>query len=172
MPTRANQLELAWAAGFIDGEGYIGTSECTKKNKKGSSLRWFSAVVDVSQVKPEPIYKLKEILGGGVRAFQTSKGYGVHHTWRLYGDSTSTALQLVLPYLINKRRQAELVIEFQATKRKGWEKVPADVHIRREAIHLELRMLNARRERSEAERLSEKAPQDATAAPNVLRMVR
>lgn len=69
-----------------------------------------------------------------------------------------TALKLVLPYLINKRRQAELALEFQATKRKGWEKVPAEVHARREEIHKELRALNARRNRLDAERLSEEAP--------------
>lgn len=161
MPTRANQLELAWAAGFIDGEGYIGTSDCTRKTDK-SGVRRFSAVVDVSQVKPEPIYKLQQLLGGNVRAFNTA--YGVHHTWRLYGDNTIAALRLVIPYLVNKRRQAELVIEFQSTKRK-WigERIPQELHIRREAIHHELRMLNAKRNRLDAERLSEEAP----SAPSV-----
>jgi len=162
MPTRANnserELMLAWCAGFIDGEGFLGTSECTKKMKNGNNIRWFTVVLDVSQVKREPLEVVKKCLGSGSIRVDNNKGYGAYHTWRIYGDNAMRALELVLPYLINKRRQAELLIEFQKTKRNRWDNVSLETHARREAIHYELRALNAKRTRCDAERLSDESP--------------
>lgn len=155
MPRRANNTELdrAWAAGFVDGEGCITLSECTKKK---TGCRWFSAIVDVCQVNRKPLDKLQSIIGGRIRVLKDE--YGTAYQWRAYGDNTLVALKRVLPYLVGKRRQAELVIEFQKTKRKSWERLAPEVHVRREAIFHELRALNARRKRVGAERLSEAAP--------------
>ena len=166
MPTRANQNETdkAWAAGFLDGEGFIGTVECTKgqcKNGKTPSNRSFSSVVHAAQTKPEVLVKLQSILGGTLGTSRCKTG--IVYQWRAYGDNAILALRMVLPYLTGKTRQAELVLEFQATKVRdlrtpGWKRLTPEAHARRLAIHMELQSLNAKRPFLDAERLNEEAP--------------
>jgi hypothetical protein len=167
MPTRANQYETdrAWAAGFLDGEGYIGTVECTKghvnRTGKQPKNRSFSSVVHAAQTKRDVLVELQRILGGTLGTSRCKTG--VVYQWRAYGDNAIQALQAVLPYLKGKARQAELVIEFQLTKVRdlktpGWKRLTPEAHARRLAIHTEIQALNARRPFLDAERLSEEAP--------------
>lgn len=166
MPTRANQIETdrAWAAGFLDGEGYIGTVECTKghiKNGKVPKNRSFSAVVHAAQTKRDVLVELQKVLGGTLGTSRCKTG--IVYQWRAYGDNTIQALKAVLPYLKGKPRQAALVIEFQLTKVRdlktpGWKRLTPEAHAHRLAIHTELQQLNARRPYLDAERLSEEAP--------------
>lgn len=166
MQTRANQNETdkAWAAGFVDGEGFIGTVECTKrlnKNGRPPKHRNFSVVVHAAQTKRAVIKYLHEILGGNTGTTRCKTG--IVYQWRAYGDNAIVALRMILPYLVGKIRQAELAMEFQATKRRdlskpGWKRLTQEEHEHRLAIHLELQRLNAPREVMDAERLSEEAP--------------
>lgn len=167
MPTRANQNETdkAWAAGFLDGEGFIGTVECTKSHiksgKRPPKNRSFSAVVHAAQTKRAVIERLHEILGGNIGTTRCKTG--IVWQWRAYGDNAVIALRMVLPYLIGKSRQAELVLDFQATKRRdlsnpGWKRLTQEEHEHRLALHLGLQRLNSPREVLDAERLSEEAP--------------
>lgn len=167
MSTRANQFETdrAWAAGFLDGEGYIGTVECTKahvnRTGKQPKNRSFSAVVHAAQTKRDVLVELQRILGGTLGTSRCKTG--VVYQWRAYGDNAIQALQAVLPYLKGKARQAELVIEFQLSKVRdlktpGWKRLTPEAHARRLAIHTEIQMLNARRPYLDAERLNEEAP--------------
>lgn len=167
MPTRANQNETdaAWAAGFIDGEGFIGTVECTRKDKtrkNGDPVnRQFSLHVHVAQTKRPVLEQLQSILGGSLGTSRCKTG--IVYQWRAYGDNAVAALQKIIPYLVGKKRQAELCLEFQATKVRdlrnpGWKRHSSEVRARRFAIHTELQLLNARREVLDAERLSEEAP--------------
>lgn len=166
MSTRANQNETdkAWAAGFLDGEGYIGTVECTKGHTKKGKVpknRSFSSVVHAAQTKREVLEHLQSILGGTLGTSRCKTG--IVYQWRAYGDNTILALRMILPYLVGKSRQAELVIEFQSTKVRdlrtpGWKRLTPEAHARRLAIHTELQSLNARRPFLDAERLNEEAP--------------
>jgi hypothetical protein len=160
------QVDLGWAAGFIDGEGFIGTAACTHKGVARVQLQ---ALMDVSQVKPAPLYRLQSLFGGRVRP--QPGPMGITYFWRLYGAKAVAVLLQVRSQLSAKGEQADLVIEFQATKfanRKGNPngQISDAVYARRMEIHDQLRVLNARRVRH-AERLSEEAPQ-----ANPLRVVR
>lgn len=148
---------LAWAAGFVDGEGCIRTIDCTHKGRF-TTQRWYSITIDVSQVKREPLDKFVELFGGKVLCHRDE--YGPAHVWRAYGSRALNTLEKILPYLVVKKRQAELCIEFQRTKRTHvGGRISQEVHIRRKAIHYELLMLNARRKKPvDAERLSEATP--------------
>lgn len=167
MPTRANQMEtellLAWAAGFIDGEGCISVTESTKA---GDRNRQFQSVITASQVNRLPLDKLQELLGGSVRPVRQPDYHGLCYVWRIYGDNVLCAARLLVPFAIAKKRQLELVIEFQTTKGNRWEQVPLEVHARRAAIHAELRELNSKRiKRLDAERLSEETPKRRVGRP-------
>lgn len=132
------ELKLAWAAGFLDGEGYVGLSNCTHLGRPNV---YHSVVLDAAQVKKAPLDRIVEILGGRVRVSSTK--YGQHYSWRLYGPKAVEALKKVLPYLVNKDQQARLCIDFQETR---------DI-----SIVPVMKSLNARRS-PDAERLSEETP--------------
>jgi hypothetical protein len=167
MSTRANRKyedRVKWAAGFLDGEGYIGTVECTKSHTKNGKVPRnpsFSAVIHAGQAKRAVIDELYSIFGGG---WGTSRcKTGIVYQWRVYGDNAKRTAELIQPYLIGKPRQAELLIEFQSTKVRdlrtpGWKRLTPEAHARRLAIHTELLALNARRPFLDAERLNEEAP--------------
>lgn len=162
MPTRANQteLDLAWVAGFVDGEGYIGAHDCTKPSNK---TRAISVLIDVTQVRRLPLDKLHAVLGvGNIHANHrmSARGYsgGPTYTWRAYCGNAVIALQRLFPFLVLKRRQAEIAIELHTTTyqgRRGRKVVPPEVEARRIALYTELRVLNAKRVKLDAERLNE-----------------
>lgn len=146
--------KLIWAAGFIDGEGYVGATNCT--HGVSAKRNSYTAVINVGQVSRVPLDILQEILGGSVGPLRDR--FGFHYQWRVYGDKAAAAAARLLPYLVVKRRQAELLLEFQATKTKS-RCLTDEVYARRVAIHAELRELNGRRQHVQADRLSKETPQ-------------
>jgi len=156
MPTRANQIELerAWAAGLVDGEMCISITSCTNSRKR--SLPVYSAVMTLSMVRPEAIKRFHGIVGGTLG--RTRDEYGTVYQWRAYGNKASVIAKMLLPYLVLKGRQAELLIEFQLTKGKSWQKVSPETRAHREALLTEMSCLNRCRVSLDAERLSEATP--------------
>lgn len=155
MLTRAKrEIRLAWAAGFVDGEGCI-TTNLTDGGARGKSSH---LILDVAQVIRTPLDELVDLFGGRVRVGKTKTG--IAHMWRLYGAKASAALEQLEPYLIQKHRQAVLGIEFQTHVRKvGGPKVSDESWARRDAIRAELATHHSKSgRRPHAERLSEKAP--------------
>lgn len=146
-----NPTERAWAAGFIDGEGCISVVRCTPQ---GMAREQVQVLLDVAQMKPEPLQYLVALFGGRIRIGGPSKGI---YYWRLYGRKAGVVLQVVLPYLVAKRRQAELCLELLSMQQGPGRHRSETVYARSLAIAEELRALNLRRPRH-AERLSELAP--------------
>ncbi len=103
--------DLAWAAGFIDGEGclYIG------KHQRG---RYHVLSLSVTQIKLLPLRKLKRIFRvGAIVRHKRGKGErpNFRPAWRYECSSASLCalLKKIVPYLANKRREAQLAIQFQ-----------------------------------------------------------
>ena len=153
-------LQLAWAAGFTDGEGFIGLTRIYDKVRKYHGYR---IQVDVSQVHEAPIRHLADLFGVGKVSFRLNKRRGCWN-WRIMGTAAIPVLQELLPYLRVKDQQARLVIEFETSTRKDagtgkWKPVPADIQRRRAALWAACCELNGGRA-LRAERLSEEAPTD------------
>lgn len=138
--------ELAWAAGFLDGEGCF-----TVLPSNGN----YQCLVDAAQMNPEPLMKLKKLFGGNLR-FANSV-YGGNWYWRVYASNASEVAKAVLPYLVYKNRQAEIIIEFQETKGIQGKITSAETFALREALCQESKALKKRHPAS-AERTSEEAP--------------
>lgn len=104
-PGELRAEEIAWAAGFIDGEGSLGAGR-----GKGVSL-------EVGQVSREPLDELARIFGGSIyeRPRRHVRG-GTFYRWTLAGaPQVVAALCLLHPYLRVKRREAEILIAIAAT---------------------------------------------------------
>lgn len=151
---------LAWAAGFIDGEGCIGAQLGAHRVGRRDHFQVF---LDIAQVRPAPLFEMQTLFGGTV--YRRRNWHGEIHCWRLYGEKAGVVLRAVLPCLIAKRRQADLVLEYLATfppeapgrKKRSYVHITDELYARRCAIYEELRVWSRRRP-VQAERLSEGAP--------------
>jgi len=152
-------IQLAWAAGFTDGEGYVGLTRCFDRKRGYYTYR---VQFEVAQVHEQPIRLMYEMFNrvGRIRHY-TNKHRG-YWTWRVFNQDAIEVIKVLLPYLIVKREQAQLCIEYQFTDRRidglgRWRKTPADVVARRAALWAACVELNGGRA-VQAERLSEKTP--------------
>jgi hypothetical protein len=95
--------DLAYAAGFVDGEG------CIRYHMVGNGGTPQIIVVNTCHT---PILWLRDLFGG---AFQVQHaGNAIHRTsykWVAYGPRAIKALRLLLPHLREKAEQAELVLK-------------------------------------------------------------
>lgn len=98
MPT---EVELAYMAGFFDGDGCITVATNTNK---GLTLRAY-----VAQNTIEPLLLFQNVWPKGVMAQQ--RGRRVIHFYT-HGRTAVGMLEALLPYLIVKKEQAELAIRW------------------------------------------------------------
>ena len=103
--------DLAWAAGFIDGEGCVSVA---KSSRKGQPLPYYRADLSASNTVRAPLEKLSSMFGGRIVTVRASVGNRrTSYAWKTSGTAkTAEVLRLLLPCLLVKKRQAELVLEF------------------------------------------------------------
>lgn len=96
---KRNEADLAWAAGFFDGEGHI-------VEYKGRPTQ-----LTVAQKDDKPLRKLKRLFSSGriyYREFKLKSGKDSWiYTWAVTGKAVPTILELMLPYLCVKKQEAE-----------------------------------------------------------------
>jgi hypothetical protein len=102
-------LEKAWLAGFIDGEGCIGM-QCLKAHGK----KYYLVRIQITQTD---LNVLRHVAGiTGVNRLCQAKRYGPNQAdaWRWDADMTDAerVLKDILPYLVRKREVALLAIEY------------------------------------------------------------
>jgi hypothetical protein len=104
----ALEVDYSWAAGFLDGEGWVGAATTgTKCRVSGQPYRRPS--MSAAQNVNEPLIKLEGLLGGGI--FYNDRERVCR--WQLGGAiGVKSALEKVLPYLVVKKRQAELLVAY------------------------------------------------------------
>jgi hypothetical protein len=102
--------QLAWAAGFIDGEGCIMIVRNTAKTSRGV---YYTLRINVAQNDPRPLEILSALFGGNVRKRKVKSPLRTHcWEWTISTMQAAHALQQMLPYLVVKREQAEIAIRF------------------------------------------------------------
>jgi hypothetical protein len=117
----ANTDDLAWLAGFFDGEGSVGVYEVfkakegCKQRSRGSFLK-----VCIVQAVPEPLVWCKTIWGGRLQKRKQSpkaiKNSGCVYQWDISNAKALPFLEAICPYVKVKKSQVDLAIQFQKTK--------------------------------------------------------
>ena len=103
------ETDLAWAAGFVDGEGCISTPV----RRRDRNRRDYSLSLYVGQVDPRPLQRLQGYFGGTVVS-RASWGRGRPiFMWRVSGTTAEAALRTLLPHLMVKAEQARLALELR-----------------------------------------------------------
>ncbi len=100
----ANPIELAWAAGFWDGEGSCG---CYRKNdgkKRKASNSYLRA--SVNQIDREVLDRFCEAVGLG-KVYGPYVGITTQWAWQLHGEKVRLMFERLWPYLSRiKKEQA------------------------------------------------------------------
>lgn len=141
---------LAYFAGFVDGEGCIGLYG---RKKNGKKIRSHSLVVRITNTNPLPLRRGQKIFGGIVKPV---KYFAIHFPtkkivwkWNISGKMAEFFLGKIVDYLIIKKQEALLALEFRKTilktgKQKNREVVTDELWSRREKLAEEIKELKHR----------------------------
>jgi hypothetical protein len=102
----------AYAAGLLDGEGFVGLDV----GRKGSS---YAVRVDfgMTEKASSVLYRMQKVYGGNVASGRdATEKWDAVLTWRMHGNVASDFLRRVQPYLILKVEQARLALELQGIR--------------------------------------------------------
>jgi hypothetical protein len=104
-----------WLAGFIDGEGMIGIS------RRNGKYPCYIILISITNTDKKTICMIRETLGYGyLQQVVAGKGHlGKKDIWRVRFDKINARILLpkILPYLMVKRIQAEILLKFPIQRR-------------------------------------------------------
>ncbi len=112
-----NILNLAYLAGFFDGEGCVYILKANAKHGVAFSLE-----ISFTNADKEPLELARSLFGGKVSRSSDSRPKSKpSYRLRIRSNQALSALTQLLPYLRVKRKRAELGVEFQKqlSNRKG-----------------------------------------------------
>ena len=124
------RLDIAWAAGFYDGEGSI-----TLSVNKG----YLHLEVACSQKVQLPLMLFKKWFGGSIYSYKPLRGDPAY-IWKTFGSNGITFLKTVLPFLVVKGEDAKDVIDIWESK--DYDRAEAR-HKSRKAAHDAIHALRA-----------------------------
>lgn len=140
-------LFLAWAAGFIDGEGCFFIA---RREPRAGRSPIFEASLIVTNCELETLYLLRDRFGGFIALTRRGKGnWRSGYQWRLAPQKLRQLLPLLMPHLIVKQKQAVIMEQFLALvlrpdRPNGRGGLPSDEIAAREQLRNALKTLNIR----------------------------
>lgn len=151
---RADRMNDEYAAGLIDGEGYLGI------RIQRSRVGWYyKPCVKVAMTRPEAVRALYLRFGGNVdlRRRMVKSNHRLSFCWSVSTFvSVARVLEAIWPYLLVKSQQAAILREFLALKSPGlnrYDPRQQEILSKRHALYLAIRELNHRgRPAAETER--------------------
>ena len=110
------ELELAYIAGIIDGEGCISVFESQWEAKRNTYERErdtrYRYKVIVKMVDPDAINLLMDVFGGSICMQQPkARARFPQFAWTVSEKRAAACLKLCLPYLRIKKHRAELLLQ-------------------------------------------------------------
>jgi len=107
------QIELAYFAGFFDGEGSVSITKAGSKNH-------YRLQCGITQTNHRLLILFKDNFGGGITEMSThyEARWGRKQCWRWWITDTKAGefLSIILPYLKLKKGEAQVAIEFLTTR--------------------------------------------------------
>jgi hypothetical protein len=118
---------LAYLAGIMDSDGNF---RIERKNVKGMLARHYRINIRASQVVPSAAIELLAATFGGRVAIAASRSsrYRPLMTWNLQDGRAASAVEALLPFLVVKRGEAELLLELRRLKAQGKQGLTEWVH--------------------------------------------
>ena len=126
MGTDTNSTVLAYLAGCIDSDGCITISRQirkigrlkTKRPSHAAKLQFTGTVNDVAH------RLFKDTFGGSILYYRPrNPKHKEQIVWSSCNLVASAAVKRLIPYLLLKRRQGELLVEFSSVVKQQWEEI-------------------------------------------------
>jgi hypothetical protein len=125
----------AYFAGVIDSDGFISIQKSVRTNKSSVTRQYYHPKVGFTSNNNAAVQvMLKDNFGGSIYTYKPrNPNYRAWGVWQVSDKHTRDVLVALLPFLLAKKRQAELVIEFidlcdrQWREMKQTQKVPYHV---------------------------------------------
>lgn len=143
---RKEELDLAWAAGFFDGEGCICIGwDKSRSNSRGGRWQLLLTIVQVDRASLEEFRCIVD-WPGPVRC-RAASGFNLRDLYILQASSRKAGviLEALLPFLRVKKAQAEAALEFRDTfpekRYNRYTRPPEDVLEKRERLAVVVREL-------------------------------
>jgi hypothetical protein len=122
-------LKIAWLAGFVDGEGYIGIIRQRKKenSRQSASLLYHPYLIIANNNYDVLLFIKSMIKDGGIYEFRRKKSLRFHgnekpsfqyHLRKM--DRLKEILNIIYPYLRIKKEQCKLIINFINARKSAW----------------------------------------------------
>lgn len=113
-------IEKAWLAGIVDGEGSIFIMKQKRKDRERDTN--YILRMSVQSTDPFMAVECSKLVGGPVISEQFDKRPNNSNTlkWELSGRTACKVLEEILPFMRVKHSQAQLAIDFQKTTKKHW----------------------------------------------------
>jgi len=109
--------DLAYYAGFFDGEGSIMITHRTKKHYHTLEIR-------ITNTNYQVLKQFEDCFGGGVyKGSVINWRYKPRWQWCISASKALAFLKLIYPYLRLKKKEAETAIEFQEGRKQGEQSV-------------------------------------------------
>jgi hypothetical protein len=132
----------AYFAGAIDADGFISIQKTVRKNKSKVPHVYYNAKIGLTSTNNVAVLNLlKENFGGSVYSYKP--GNPNHRPWSVWQTSDKNARDILLvlqPFLMAKKRQAEILIDFVNICDVQWQLIKrtqkAPYHITAEMIAL------------------------------------
>jgi|SoiMethySBSTD1v2_1073268.scaffolds.fasta_scaffold701158_2 hypothetical protein len=132
--------DLAWAAGFLDGEGNFDIG----LNNHGT----FYVIVQATNVDPRPLLKLVALFGGKSRLSTREAGSRAKDVYRYrLVKGASKVVRMLRPYLVVKGEHADVLLRMQDLvdgRKHKYAALTDDELSARVALRTEIRALNHR----------------------------
>lgn len=129
------ELTLAYLAGLLDGEGFIGMFH----NRPG----YYVVAMKCHMCDREGLDLLKQTFGGSISVGSNSHHPGLRPSWQwqLYGrKQVMSTVKILIPYLIIKKRLAQAVLEY-CEQYRNLRKYPMEELRRREDFYQQIKKL-------------------------------
>ncbi len=138
---------LAWAAGFIDGDGFI-TIQNRKSTVNGKVYSGQYLRLGCCQASEVPLKELQSLFGGTIRSKNCGpnrEGYNrlPQFIWTLSTQQASESIAQMLPYLVHKKEVALLALQFQETMSKSKQQLSPELLTYRLDIQTKITGINS-----------------------------
>lgn len=114
-------LDLAWAAGFVDGEGWIGIKRLVQRRRTDGSAYGcnenYEACLSVAQNDPAPLVKLHKLFGGSIKLHHRQQNQRISYVWQVRSKRSEKVCEELMPFFVVKRGQAAVLLAFRETIR-------------------------------------------------------
>lgn len=138
-----SDMNLAYIAGFVDGEGYIGIKKYIRRPDK-NWCPMYTERVSVAGINKKSIEELDDIVSGYIYYHKHSKiskkGYW---SWEVTENNARKFIKLIYPYLRIKKPEADLVLKLGENKVKtnGCKVSDEDITLR-ENLYLSIKKIH------------------------------